>query len=378
MKLVYFTVAVTIALSFSSCRKKGCTDPDALNYSEEAKKDDGSCFYELYTIPATYSFSDNSGNNTVNYSGQTDRLNQLREMITYAEGGETSAISAQVLKDMFQNTNGNGNGNFSFSSVKQLKDKCFVLDVPMIESFFDSISLASVSYAQTASNGQAGTLTSGTSTYLFSRYGFDYAEMIEKSIMGSVFMYQALNIYFGTDKMNVDNTTAVDPANGAYYTLMEHHWDEAFGYFGVPINYPASTYDDFWSEYCAAVNPILNSNADIMNNFKKGRAAIVAKVYPDRDAAILAIRNEWESISAYAAMNYIDEAIADFGVDNAKFLHHLSEAYAFCWNLRYVPDETRNMTQTEHAALMALFETNFWNMSVDDLNNIKSALDNKY
>lgn len=31
---------------FSSCKKKGCTDPIAINYNENAKKDDGSCLYE--------------------------------------------------------------------------------------------------------------------------------------------------------------------------------------------------------------------------------------------------------------------------------------------------------------------------------------------
>lgn len=30
-------------LTFSSCKKKGCTDPNATNYSSEAKEDDGSC-----------------------------------------------------------------------------------------------------------------------------------------------------------------------------------------------------------------------------------------------------------------------------------------------------------------------------------------------
>ncbi|MCE3296118.1 MAG: hypothetical protein K0R65_1832 [Crocinitomicaceae bacterium] len=33
-------------LSMVSCKKEGCTDPNATNYSEEAKKDDGSCTYD--------------------------------------------------------------------------------------------------------------------------------------------------------------------------------------------------------------------------------------------------------------------------------------------------------------------------------------------
>lgn len=35
----------TLSLVAFSCNRKGCTDVDALNYSEKAKKDDGSCIY---------------------------------------------------------------------------------------------------------------------------------------------------------------------------------------------------------------------------------------------------------------------------------------------------------------------------------------------
>ena len=31
--------------TLSSCKKEGCTEPNATNYSEKAKKDDGSCTY---------------------------------------------------------------------------------------------------------------------------------------------------------------------------------------------------------------------------------------------------------------------------------------------------------------------------------------------
>lgn len=48
MKKRNFTKVILIgllALSSVACRKEGCTDPDATNYNEEAKKDDGSCNY---------------------------------------------------------------------------------------------------------------------------------------------------------------------------------------------------------------------------------------------------------------------------------------------------------------------------------------------
>jgi hypothetical protein len=187
-----------------------------------------------------------------------------------------------------------------------------------------------------------------------------------------------LNTYFGAGKMDVDNTTAVDAGAGKYYTEMEHHWDEAFGYFGVSIDFPTTVPDRFWGKYCNNQDASINCNADMMDQFLLGRAAITGNVLEDRNAAIAAIRTEWEDVSAYQAMNYLDDAVGFFGSDDAKFLHVLSEAYAFAWNLRYAPVETRRMNTTEHAALMAMFNTNFWTMTVADINAIKNTIDAKY
>ena len=165
-------IAFLAILSVTSCKKKGCTDPEAYNYSDEAKKDDGSCSYEApYTIPTTYSFTDASVNTTVNYSGQTERLNQLREMVILMKSAIASSISADDLKAMFANTGGDGNGNFSFTSAKQLKDKCFAVDQALFETWMDKLAVASVSFSSQAADGQAGVLTSGTSTYLFDENG---------------------------------------------------------------------------------------------------------------------------------------------------------------------------------------------------------------
>ncbi len=381
MKKSFLLIAAISSVAFVSCKKKGCTDPTATNYSAEAEKDDGSCIEDTapaYTVPSTYSFTDASGNSTVSYSGQTDRLNQLAEMVVLMKTGTSTTLDAQVLKDMFANVNGDGNGNFSFSSTKQLKDKCFSADQALFETFMDEIATASIDHATPAADGQAGTLSSGTSTYLFDANGVEQVQVIEKGLMGAVFLNQALNVYFGSAKMDVDNTTAVDPSAGKYYTTMEHHWDEAFGYFGVDTDFPTTIPTNFWGKYCNAQDATLNCNADMMDQFLRGRAAISADVLTDRDAAITAIRTEWEEISAYQAMAYLDQAVANFGTDNAKFLHVLSEAYAFAWNLRYAPTETRRMSVAEHTALMAQFNTNFWSMTVADINAIKSTIDAKY
>lgn len=375
---IYFLSISALITIMMSCKKKGCTDPSAANYNSKAKKDDGSCTYDqtpTYTVPTTYAFTNSNGESTVDYSGQTDRINQLIEMVQYADLGTTQVISAQALRDMFSNANGNGNGNFSFTSSRKLQDKCFSLDTATIIAHFADIAVASSSYMNTASNGQAGTLTSGTSTYLFDANGFEKSEMIEKSVMGAVFMYQALNVYLGTANMNADNTNLVA---GKPYTNLEHYWDEAFGYFAVPTNFPTAPAFAFWGKYSNSQNTNLNSNQVMMGNFLKGRAAISNKVLADRDPAIIAIREMWEKIAAYQAMRYLDQAVTNYGTDQAKYLHVLSEAYGFIYALRFAPVETRNMSISEVDNILTQFNGNLWSLTVNDINSIKAAIDQNY
>jgi len=47
-KISLLLIVTLVALS--SCKKHGCTDPTALNYSSEANKDDGSCIQPSQTI----------------------------------------------------------------------------------------------------------------------------------------------------------------------------------------------------------------------------------------------------------------------------------------------------------------------------------------
>ncbi len=378
----YIILGLAFSSILASCKKEGCTDTAATNYNDRAEKDDNSCTYASgepipsYTIPTTYSFVNSSNQNTVDYPGQLDRLEQIRQIISKMDQATSSVINAQDLKDMFSNVNGNGNGNFSFASTRQLKDKCFSLDQSLIESWMDSLAENSTHFSQSASNGQAGTLMVEGSLHLFSSKGVEYAEKIEKALMGAVQMYQALNVYFGSSKMDVDNSSAVDPANGLYYTIMEHSWDEAFGYFGVQSNFPQVVPQDLWGEYCNNQNS-WGSNAAIMNNFLKGRAAISNKVLADRDGAIVEIRNAWEKISAYQAMDYLNEAIVNIG-NTGLFFHALTEANGFVTNLKYAPEETRNVTQSELSAILNKFGTNYWNLTLANLQAIKADLDAKY
>jgi len=48
-KIILILAGITLVVSFNSCKKKGCTDELAANYSSEAEKDDGSCIFDTVT-----------------------------------------------------------------------------------------------------------------------------------------------------------------------------------------------------------------------------------------------------------------------------------------------------------------------------------------
>ena len=44
-KLITLLMCISL-ITFSGCGKKGCTDPNSVNYNQDATKDDGSCQYD--------------------------------------------------------------------------------------------------------------------------------------------------------------------------------------------------------------------------------------------------------------------------------------------------------------------------------------------
>ena len=46
MKKLLFLFAIPVVLSVTSCKKAGCRDSEAVNYSSSAKKEDQSCTYK--------------------------------------------------------------------------------------------------------------------------------------------------------------------------------------------------------------------------------------------------------------------------------------------------------------------------------------------
>ena len=329
-------------------------------------------------VPDTYEFTRN-GQSSVFYGGQTDRLNQTSEIKAYLQKGDRKELTlrARDLYDMYANTDGNGGGNFSFASDRQLRDKTFPADVSFFEGLFEAAEDASVS-GLGASEGTAGFLARKSgNTMLVDANGHEFTQTFEKGIMGSVFLHQIYNVYMTDDRVgdNVGNS-ALDGQNN--YTAMEHHWDEAFGYWGVPADFPANTDNlRFFANYSNGRDALLGTNSMLMDAFLTGRAAIVARNYPVKNEQREIIYEGFELVAASTAVHYLNDAKELFGEGEASLgeaFHALSEGYMFIRALRLSPKK-----KITNAQLDEIFSThvgeNFWDLPETDLSGLDNAVD---
>ena len=336
------------------------------------------------TTPATYEFTRN-GLSTVSYSGQTDRLNQVAEMKSYIQtaADNKTKISEQALIDMFENTSGNGNGNFSFSSTKQLSDKTFDTDRQEFVAMFDRAADASDSGIASiaAKNGTAGILTrSNGSVVLLDSNGHEFTQELEKGLMGATFYHQIVNVYLTDDKIGstINNT---DLETGKNYTAMEHHMDEAFGYYGAPVgftsNYSGSESPRYWASYSRNFDGITPLIDEIMAPFKRARQAIVDKRYDVKNSEVIKINAALEVLIAATTIHYINEGLNS--PTDADRMHVLSEGYFFLKALRYSNINNRKLSQAEVNKMLDVdFGNNFWNTTSTGLNAIKTKLSATY
>lgn len=350
--LLWSTLALFTVLSLASCNK--------------CKDEDGCCDDDCptqYDVPTTYAFEN------VSYNGQTERIEMLEEMTAYMKTANTIGIGldATKLKEMYANE---GN-HFTVQSSKDLKSKTFVLDVDSFEVYMERLATASQS-SQAGSNGVAGIVTStdASKSYLCDENGIEWTQLIEKGLFGAVFYYQATAWYLSDDQIGdgVDNTE-VEAGKG---TDMEHHWDEAFGYLGVPTDFPGNA-DGLKAhgKYCNGRDAVLGTNSKLMNAFILGRAAISGKDMETKNAQVPIIRDQWERVIAGTVIHYLNGGISDFG-DDALRNHQLSEAIAFTMNLKYNP--TKKITDAQIQQVLDDIGTNLYEVTIANLNQAKDLL----
>ena len=378
-----FATAMMVAFALTSCNKDGCTDAAATNYDADADTDDGSCNYAVVT-PDEYVFTDSDGNSTVSFDGQRQRLNMLSEMTTYLKTSNTpgTALDAATLLSMYANDGYTWDDLEELGmtgSSKQLRSKTVGGDAfwtDTFEGYMNGIAEASgqtVAEETTGAAGVAGVVASTTSDskYLQSAQGQEWTQLIEKGLMGACFYYNISSVYLAPGKMDVDNSVAVDAADGKYYTEMEHHWDEAYGYFTDATNYPTSGTNRFWGKYTYSREDLLSSASTLSAAFRTGRAAISQNLLAERDAQIAIINRELERVAAGTAIHYLNDALDNYA-DDALRNHELSEAKAFIMALQFGANTSVDTDAVEH-----LFEDlgeDYYNVTTAQITEVRDEL----
>lgn len=362
-KIIVTCLAASIALV--SCKKK-----------EEIKEEN---ITKTDVLPQTYNFDN------VSYSGQTARLDMLEIMVAeLKKANDGNLVDGNALLNMFANA-GNPFNNLALdTSGKQLKNKCYnnvgANDVAFFENLLSEQGNLSSQAGNTWSAGYPGVATSGTKKYFLDSNGVELTQLFEKGIMGAVFYYNICEVYTRPGKIGdaVDNSS-VTSGKG---TDMEHHWDEAFGYWGAPIDFSETNTSGarFHAKYSLKGTAVgLETTKKVMNQFIKGRYGITNKKYDLRDEAADKVREEYELILVTTAIHYLNGAKSDFA-DDALRNHQLSEAYAFIFSLAYNSDKL--ISNADLNLVKGYFEVqgkpNFLNITIANLNATIDKLSSVY
>lgn len=327
---------------------------------------------EPIVAPADYTFTRNN-ESTVSFSGQTTRIFMAEEIIsglkantTQTEASLLAMFDHQEGADDFSDPLLNASGKSVRSKTATSYDYFIenATEASEIKSMFDNyITLQATevfpNWDVIAAPGVAGQIADGSSTRYVSPKGLEYNQAFAKGLIGAFVSDQILNNYLspfvldaGDNVSNNDNDVTDGDKN---YTVMEHKWDEAYGYLfgGVPEenqSNPLPTIgdnDSFLNKYVGKTNsdPDFEGIAqDIFDAFKLGRAAIVGKDYDLRNAQAAILQQKISEVIAIRAVYYLQTGklsieSGDFG---AAF-HDLSEGYGFLTSLRFTRD-TQNGT----------------------------------
>ncbi|MCP4522326.1 MAG: DUF4856 domain-containing protein [Cytophagales bacterium] len=344
-----FSVLAVSTLTLSSC---GNDDEDVVDPVE-------------VTEPTSYDYSFENAS----YSGQTERLALLEGLSSTAKGasGEGVTVTAQELQTLFEKASEGG---------KKLSNKTDVEAKTIIEGWFADLATASTS-TEAGAKGVAGRLTkSEGKVYLFDENGFEPAQLIEKGIMGACFYYQATGVegYLSETSSGIlgDNTQNEE---GKDYTEAQHHWDEAFGYFGAPTTFSSESTDGarFHAKYSLkgeAAN--LEIADDLMKAFYLGRQALDNKDVTTAKAQAKLVKAEWELAIATAGIHYLNDAAGSNFSNDAARMHSLSEAYAFIWSLNF--NEDKKITTAQVNEVLDLLGDSFWDITTEDIESASKKL----
>ena len=306
-------------------------------------------------VPETYYFERN-GISSVSYSGQTTRLNQSDELYNALND---NSFTLSDLNKMFQGENGssagfsdeklNGTSKIigSKTSASTLRGNALT-KAQFVQLLADYTEKIIPNWASDASNGNAGQY----GNYHFTENGHEIDQLFFKGLIGAFCLDQIINNYIHPDQL--DSGTKVEDNNNETlsgdknYTDMEHKWDEGFGYlygqvndvtlnFGLPASGESS--GNLLMKYFIKADENYHPGIaeKVYQAFIRGRAAIIAKNYTEREAQAKIIKQELSKVIGQYAVHYLESAYTKISSnsDRRESFHGLSEGYGFVLSLQF-------------------------------------------
>jgi hypothetical protein len=255
------------------------------------------------------------------------------------------------------------------SSVRDLKQR---VNGPNAEQVHADMS----HWCQTIADNSADPAKLGTyEVYIEESTGYDLVQMFKLTGLGAAMFEHGIYVYFRyVENDHNDSIVWFPGATGLYYTWMEHHWDEAYGYYGSASNFHDFTDEelvafetggnykdnliidgkiDFKTEYnyhfarMAAQRDIDSQTGTdfsraVYDAFYEGRLAIVEKDYDMMISKKPVILDNWGKIIAATAIHHLNATLKeiDLLVNNTEhspeqFYHHWAGMYKMTEMLRY-------------------------------------------
>ena len=367
--------------------------------------DDGNGTTTIDT-PAVYEFTRN-GITTVDYNGQTTRIEMGEEMVGKLLDFSTTQ---QELQNMYANENSPFSDADLNTSGKSIRSKTAAsadyfstnsavsaLVKADLEGFLnDQVTEVLANQNRNAAPGLAGQIADGSSVRYINAQGLEFNQLFIKSLIGALMADQMLNNYLSTSVLdagsNVTDNDAGTLAEGKNYTTMEHKWDEAYGYaYGTASN-PADPNlnlgeDSFLNKYIGRVENDADFTGiadDIFQAFKLGRAAIVAKDYTVRDQQANIIREKVSEIIAIRAVYYLQQAKNALSFETKDFggaFHDISEGYGFIYSLQFTRNPNTNEPYFTRTEVLGFIDdllddgaNGLWDVENTTLDNISDAI----
>jgi len=300
----------------------------------------------------------------------------LSEMVAYIkEANAGTSLSEQKLLEMYSNNNFPFSDTSLNNSDKELRNKTYTQEISFFEGILSDIAQASQSAAY-ATQGSAGLILRSANNYiLVNEKGQEYAQLISKGLMGAVFLNQIYNEYL-TDAKTGSGVDNKDLIEGKNYTLLEHHFDEAFGYWGVNVAFDANGKNQYWGNYSLGDEGYPPASEALKNAFLTCRTAIINKDYEALDLQKAIIYKQFEITVAAGVIRYIDEVLENINnPDKGEMFHAASEGLGFIWALKYNPYKTISDEQLDQLMNTTFGDSaDFWTISADNLNKSRALL----